>query len=86
MTLEMKIRESNELAALTFIISTVKRARNKLSEQDLLFVLDLKTEQLALILKTIDANPDMDDWEMANKLLFNDDSMSFDLCYKSKRK
>ena len=86
MTLEMKIRESNELAALTFIISTVKRDRNKLSEQDLLFVLDLKTEQLALILKTIDANPDMDDWEMANKLLFNDDSLSFDLCYKSKRK
>ena len=86
MTLEMKIRESNELAALTFIISTVKRVRNKLSEQDLLFVLDLKTEQLALILKTIDANPDMDDWEMANKLLFNDDSLSFDLCYKSKRK
>ena len=52
----------------------------------MLLIFGLSSEKLSAILEAIDANPDMDDWEMANKLLFNDDSLSFDLCYKSKRK
>ena len=70
MTFAMKMRESNELTGLSIIISAIKKSRNKLTEQDIMEMFGLSSEQLSAILEAIDANPDMDEWEIANIILF----------------
>ena len=70
MTFAMKMKESNELTGLSIIISAVKKSRNKLTEQDMLEIFNLNSEQLSVILEAIDSNPDMDEWELANTILF----------------
>ena len=70
MTFAMKMKESNEVAVLSNIISSIKRVRDKFTEQDMLLIFGLSSEQLSAILETIDANPDMDEWEIANIILF----------------
>lgn len=70
MTFAMKMKESNEVAVLSNIISSIKRVRDKFTEQDMLLIFGLSSEQLSAILEAIDANPDMDEWEIANIILF----------------
>ena len=70
MTFAMKMKESNEVAVLSNIISSIKRVRDKFTEQDMLLIFGLSSEQLSAILEAIDANPDMDEWELANIILF----------------
>ena len=70
MTFAMKMKESNEVAVLSNIISSVKRVKDKFTEQDMLLIFGLSSEQLSAILEAIDANPDMDEWELANIILF----------------
>ena len=70
MTFAMKMKESNEVAVLSNIVSSVKRVRDKFTEQDMLLIFGLSSEQLSAILEAIDANPDMDEWEIANIILF----------------
>ena len=70
MTFAMKMKESNEVAVLSNIIASIKRVRDKFTEQDMLLIFGLSSEQLSAILEAIDANPDMDEWEIANIILF----------------
>ena len=70
MTFAMKMKESNEVAVLSNIIASIKRVRDKFTEQDMLLIFGLSNEQLSAILEAIDANPDMDEWELANIILF----------------
>ena len=70
MTFAMKMKESNEVAVLSNIIASMKRVRDKFTEQDMLLIFGLSSEQLSAILEAIDANPDMDEWEIANIILF----------------
>ena len=70
MTFAMKMKESNEVAVLSNIIASIKRVRDKFTEQDMLLIFGLSSEQLSAILEAIDANTDMDEWEIANIILF----------------
>ena len=70
MTMAMKIKEENKITDLARVVSTLKKMRGKLSNQEIEEYLDITGEQLNEIIENLDKYPDKDEWELAEMILY----------------
>ena len=58
-----------EIGALATKDSQVRQSRGEVAEETILTVIGLDKKQYDKIIETIEDNPDMNDWEIAETLL-----------------
>ena len=68
MTFAMKLKESNELTDLARVVATIRNSKGLVNDDIIVQILNLDKVQFNTISTMIDANPNMDDWDIAEAI------------------